>query len=346
MPETVSAPGASPDAATGRTRWVTGLRVACIIVLVAAITAGHAITGRATHQEHLVHVVLRLAYLLPILLGAVWYGIAGAVTVTAGVSGVYLLHMATAWLGASWENANQLAMLGVFWVLGLSTGVLVAFERRSERLRRELRERMQREILVNGLNGLEAALKSRDEYTGEHGEAVSALGRDMAQVMGLAPERVELVRLAGLVHDLGKIGMRDDVLFKADALTPAERERMHQHPVIAANILAALPGARPVARIVRAHHEYLDGSGYPDGLRGEQIPLEARILTVADIFCAVTDEREYHRPMTQDEALALLEQWSGSRVAPEAVRALRAVLDRHSYHPIRLPAPERGAPAS
>lgn len=90
---------------------------------------------------------------------------------------------------------------------------------------------------------------------------------------------------------------------------------------------------RSVLPAVRAHHEYLDGSGYPAGLRGDQIPIEAQIVTVADVFCALTDDRAYHAGKSVDEALALLDEWTPRRVAPETVRALRAVLDRRSRHP-------------
>jgi len=311
----------------------TAARLVAIVVLIIVITAGHMLTDRATHHEHMVHVLLRVAYLLPILLGAVWYGTAGAIAVTAMISIVYGLHIATAWQGDSRENVNQLAMLGAFWVLGVTAGVLIDLKQRAHRLHREAEERTQREVLVYGLGALEAALKSRDENTHEHGEAVAALAADMADMLGLPPGRRELVRLAGRVHDLGKIGVRDDVLYKPDRLSPDELARMRQHPQIAADILAAVPGTREIARIVRAHHEYLDGSGYPEGLRAEQIPFEAQILTVADVFCALTDDRAYHAAKSVDEALAVLDEWTPRRVAPGIVRALRAVLDRRSRHP-------------
>ncbi|MFV1978148.1 MAG: HD-GYP domain-containing protein [Myxococcota bacterium] len=308
------------------------MRWGAIAALVASITLAHALIGRASHEEHVVHVALRAAFLIPILLGAVWYGAPGAAAVAGATSAILLIHIRTAWLGDSWENANQLAMIAVYWVTGLMTGVLITLERRADSLRREAEERLQREVLVSGLGALEAALKSRDEYTGTHGEAVAVLAASVARELRLSEDRVELVHLAGLVHDLGKIAVRDDVLYKPEALTPQELEAMRRHPRIAADILATVPGSRKIAEIVRAHHEYLDGSGYPDGLRGPAIPIETRIVTVADIFCAVTDDRAYHRGMSVTEALALLDGWVPNRVSAKVVAALRTCVATPSAH--------------
>ncbi|MFU8831759.1 MAG: hypothetical protein ACNA7J_06335, partial [Wenzhouxiangella sp.] len=135
----------------------TAARLVAIVALILVITSGHMLTDRATHDEHVVHVLLRVAYLLPILLGAVWYGTVGAIAITAMISLVYGFHIATAWEGELWENANQLAMLGSFWVLGVAAGVLIDLEQRADQLRREAEERTQREVLVYGLGALEAA---------------------------------------------------------------------------------------------------------------------------------------------------------------------------------------------
>ena len=310
----------------------SAMRWGAIGALVASIALAHALIGRASHEEHVIHVALRAAFLIPILLGAIWYGALGAAAVAGATSAILLIHIRTAWLGDSWENANQLAMIAVYWVMGLMAGLLITLERRADSLRRKAEERLQREVLVSGLAALEAALKSRDEYTGAHGEAVAALASSIARELGLSEDRVELVRLAGLVHDLGKIGVRDDVLCKPEALTPEELEPMRRHPRIAADILATVPGSREIAEIVRAHHEYLDGSGYPDGLEGSAIPIETRIVTVADVFCAATDDRAYQAGMSVTQALALLDGWVPNRVSAEVVAALRACVTTPSAH--------------
>lgn len=303
-----------------RRRWVY------IAVLLLIVSTGHALTGRATHEEHVIHVLLRSAYLLPLLLGGLWYGTRGAIVTAGAVSILFAAHMQTTWQGATWENTNQLAMFGTYWIIGLTAGILTDLERRTEDRRRETEQRAQRAALVTALSALEAALKSRDEATDIHARAVAHLARAMAIELRLPPDRVELVYHAGLVHDLGKIGVRDDILLKPGRLSPAERERMHRHPGIAADILSAVPGTAELARIVRAHHEYRDGSGYPEGLRGEAIPLEAQIITVADVYCAVREDRPYHPGLSSAETYRFIETWTPSRLSEDIVAALRTYL--------------------
>ena len=298
-------------------------RAIFLAALIGLVTAGHILTGQASNVEHAIHVLLRVGYLIPILFAALWYGTRGAASVVIVVTLLFGLHVGTAWSGVWWENANQFAMIGVYWVGAVVTGGLVDLERRAVRMRRRAEMHTQREVLIHGLAGLEAALKSRDEYEAAHGDTVSALAVDMARELRLPQASAELVRLAGLVHDLGKIGIRDDVLFKPGALSAEELARMRRHPAIAASILAAIPGAQDVARIVAAHHEYLDGSGYPAGLSGPEIPIETRIVTVADAFCALTEDRVYHRGLSLAAALRLLESWCPRRLAPDIVAALR-----------------------
>jgi HD-GYP domain-containing protein (c-di-GMP phosphodiesterase class II) len=133
-------------------------------------------------------------------------------------------------------------------------------------------------------------------------------------------------RLASLMHDLGKIGVRDDVLLKADRLTPEERSRIQRHPLLAAEILRPMQGTADIAEIVLAHHECPDGSGYPRGLRGDQIPLEARILRVADVFSALTDARVYKPGMDSSQAIDRMLEMSRTKLDAEAMQALRSVL--------------------
>jgi diguanylate cyclase (GGDEF)-like protein len=167
---------------------------------------------------------------------------------------------------------------------------------------------------------LAEALDLRDPSTGRHSRTVGEFARETAVQLGLAPERVERVHAAGVLHDLGKLGIADAILYKPAALTDSEWEEMKRHPEIGARILLHA-GLADIAHWVRAHHERIDGRGYPDRLSGEEIPLEARILAVADAYEAMIADRPYRAGMTSDAARSELQRCSGSQFDPVVVRA-------------------------
>jgi len=184
-----------------------------------------------------------------------------------------------------------------------------------------------------GLAGLSNALRARDEYTRRHSEQVSRLAQEIGKRFGLPIERLESLRLAGLVHDIGKIGVRDDILLKPSELTAKERAMIERHPVVAAEILRPIRGAKEIAEIVLAHHECPDGSGYPYRRKGEAIPLEAHILRVADVFASRTGGRPYQPAKDHADAMAILDEMAGSKVHRESVRILHALITSLPAHP-------------
>lgn len=162
---------------------------------------------------------------------------------------------------------------------------------------------------IQTVAALAAAIDARDPYTRGHSEQVMRYAVRLAETLGYDPAFNEHLRYATLLHDVGKIGIPDAILLKPAALTPAEVELMRSHTVIGENIVAmVLEDARP---IVRHHHENFDGSGYPDGLAGEAIPLESRLIAVADAFDAMTSDRSYRSALPVDEALARLQRGRG-----------------------------------
>lgn len=187
-------------------------------------------------------------------------------------------------------------------------------------------EQTARVAVVEGVSGLLGALRARDQYTEEHSAHVARLAVEVGTRRGLPPDGIEVLRLAALMHDLGKIGVRDDVLLKPEELTEEERIRIQQHPQIAADILRPIRGARHIADIVLAHHECPDGSGYPRGLDQTHIPLEAHILHVADVFCSLTESRPYKEAWSEAEALAMMKSEAGTKFEAESVRLLEEVL--------------------
>jgi diguanylate cyclase (GGDEF)-like protein len=168
---------------------------------------------------------------------------------------------------------------------------------------------------------LARAVDARDVYEGSHSERVADLAGRVAQRMGLPHEQVELTRLAASLHDLGKLAVPEEILRKPGPLTDAERLVLERHPQIGYRMLESL-GVTPVAEWVLHHHERWDGTGYPDGLHGEDIPLGARIIFVADAFDAMTNDRIYQRKLSNSAALAELEDCSGTQFDPGAVAAI------------------------
>ncbi len=181
------------------------------------------------------------------------------------------------------------------------------------------------------LEAMVIAIDNKDHYTRRHSEEVTEYAQWIAEELGLSDEEKHILRLAGLVHDVGKIGVPDEVLLKPDMLTADEYEAMKQHAVLGAVMLAALPGMEPVVPVVRSHHERWDGKGYPDGLAGEEIPLLARLLAVADAFSAMTADRPYRKGMDWHSALAELQRQKQKQFDPLMVDAFMAAVNKRRY---------------
>jgi putative nucleotidyltransferase with HDIG domain len=171
------------------------------------------------------------------------------------------------------------------------------------------------------LYALARVLDERDEHTSQHSDFVSEHAGLIARELGLSPDEVDVIMRAAALHDIGKVGMRNDILFKPGTLTPAEREMAQRHASLGGQLLEKFPLFEKGAVYVRHHHERWDGSGYPDGLEGESIPLGARILAVSDSFQAMIEERPYRRPLTQTEALEELRRGAGTQFDPTVVQA-------------------------
>ena len=179
-----------------------------------------------------------------------------------------------------------------------------------------------REMFTQTIGALAQAVDARDTFTSGHSENVQLISMDIGKVMRLKEAEIEALEWGGLLHDIGKIGVPDSVLLKQEKLTRDERALMNRHPVIGANIIAHVGRLAPELPIIRHHHEWYNGSGYPDRLIGDEIPKLARVLHVADAFEAMTAARPYRmRPLSREQAIAELRKFSGVQFDPVIVDA-------------------------
>ncbi len=181
---------------------------------------------------------------------------------------------------------------------------------------------------VSTVRVVSAALDARDPYTRGHSERVSNFSRLIAQRIGLDEREMEALEIACLFHDVGKIKTRDSILLKKGNLTPEEYGEMRRHTEYGAALLGSAPSLRIYIPAVRHHHERFDGTGYPDGLCGDQIPLHAAIIAIADAFDAMTSDRPYRYALSAEHALGELLAFSGSQFNPELVDAFVSVIKR------------------
>jgi putative nucleotidyltransferase with HDIG domain len=192
----------------------------------------------------------------------------------------------------------------------------------------------QRDLFLNTITILAQAVELRDPYTGDHTSRVTSYSVLLAKELNVSDHDLELIQIGTPLHDIGKIGIRDEILLKPDKLTHAEFETMKQHTVMGATILALVPDLHEIIPIVRSHHERWDGKGYPDGLAGEDISALARIVSVADAFDAMTSDRPYRRALPVDAAFAEVEKNSGIQFDPNCAAAflrIRHRLEREMY---------------
>ena len=194
------------------------------------------------------------------------------------------------------------------------------------------------ELFVEGVQALVEALEAKDHYTRGHSARVSAYSGRIAAELGISDEAVRLTELAAELHDVGKIGVRESVLLKPDGLEPDEYEHLMGHTTIGARILDPLLKHAPqVIDVVRSHHEHVDGSGRPDGLFGEAIPLLARVVSLADAFDAMTTARPYRAAMTLEDALDEIERCGGTQFDPSVVEAFHHAYPDLNELPIETP---------
>ena len=240
------------------------------------------------------------------------------------LAGAALAALATAAPSRGWFG--WLALLAVPLYL-----VFRSYHTVVSRLREEQDEtRRAMDVQLATIEALALAIEARAGCTPEHIRSIQHYAATLAEAAGLSDAEVQAVRTAALLHDIGNMAVPEHILSKPDALTPEEFDRVKIHPRVGAEILKNVPFGAPVSDLVLSHHERWDGLGYPAGLRGEDIPIGARILAIADCFSTLQADRPYRPARNEGEAIALLRQYSGSAFDPALVDALIARLDATS----------------
>jgi putative nucleotidyltransferase with HDIG domain len=231
------------------------------------------------------------------------------------------------------------SMVGaIFFALYLALTLLVRGASRTMRSQNEaLRERSARlmesnqrleESALEAVESLNAAVDAKDPYTAGHSQRVQRVALAIGAELGLSAERLDALRFAGVFHDIGKLSVPDAILTKPDRLTPEEYEVIKRHPEDGAGIVGRLGRLREAVPLIRHHHERWDGRGYPEGLAGERIPLEAAVVGLADAWDAMTSERPYSRARSLEDAAREIRNGRGTQFAPSVVDAFFAALRR------------------
>jgi putative nucleotidyltransferase with HDIG domain len=209
-------------------------------------------------------------------------------------------------------------------------------ERQLERYAADLRETFKEErarsqqlthSYRDTVRALSNAVEARDAYTGKHAERVAAYGIEIARCVGLPRFDAPEMEFGFLLHDIGKLGVPDSILFKPGPLTSEERALMARHPVVGAEIVGGIDFLAEAAAVVRSHHERWDGMGYPDGLAGAEIPVAARVFAVADVFDALSTDRPYRAAFTLRQARAMIAQEAGNHFDPAVITAFNEIED-------------------
>lgn len=304
-------------------------KVVFLAGLIGTIALLHFLTPTEPHTYHKLHIVLRKLYFLPPVIAAAWFGLRGACTAALAVSVLFTLHAFLDWPGNYMEQANQVGELVGFWVAGIIPGWL--FDRQRSLLQ-ELANANEETLL-----GLVSALDLRERNTRLHSQRVREYTELIASRFGVDEKARREISFGALLHDIGKIAVSDRVLLKPGELTEAEWREMRRHPDAGYGILKHIGFLKGAADIVHAHHERYDGTGYPRGLKGNDIPLGARLFMVADVYDALTSERPYHSSIEHADAVAAIKGQSGNHFDPTVVESflsldpkeLQAIADRY-----------------
>ena len=228
-------------------------------------------------------------------------------------------------------------LLTLMMAIVLSLVTVRPFVKRQEQLSAEVERQSEanRQILLEVVQSLAAAIDAKDHYTRGHSRRVAEYAREIARRYGLDSQKLEEVYMMGLLHDVGKIGVPDEVINKPSSLTPEEFDIIKQHPIMGERILRNIKGQPKLYECARWHHERYGGGGYPDNLSHEDIPVEERIIAVADAYDAMTSNRSYRKAMAQSEVRQQIVEGRGTQFDPVFADIMLGIIDEDKYYRLR-----------
>ncbi len=292
----------------------TWRRTGIVAAAVTIVGVAHFATPAGLHGWHWLHILLQKLFYLPILMAAAWFGLRGTLLTAGAVSSVFMIHILLDWGGYRMTQADQVGEIASFWVIALTSSFLFRRERRAL----EETADAHRETIA----ALASSLDLRERETGMHSKRVQEYALLLARASGIKEERtLDSLEMGALLHDVGKIGVPDGILLKKGGLTEEERDVVRRHPELGVSLLQRIPFLSGAREIVRSHHEKYDGTGYPGGLKGGEIPVGARIFAVVDVFDALTAPRPYRSADGYREATAWIAGHRGSSFDPAVVDA-------------------------
>jgi putative nucleotidyltransferase with HDIG domain len=334
------------NAAAKRMTWrtaLTNLSTYAVFPLIGGV-AFQAVDGPSLHADHqvafvaLIVVVFLAANLMNFLLIAIDIAIVDGQPVHRSVLSIYVpvvpVELAVAVLTAGAAliyEKNGFAAIGLLAVVGflfqyLLYTALAAMERKEQL---EERTRQLASLQVGLISTVLQTLSLRDKHTARHSAAVARYSREVARAIGLSEREQEIVHTAGLLHDIGKFIFPDSILLADTELTHQDWELVRRHPEQGAELVRRIEGYGPIADLIIAHHERLDGGGYPNGLQGDDIPLGARIISVADTYDVLTARDSYRDPVSSDEAVDELRRLAGTQLDAQVINVfVELVRDR------------------
>ena len=293
-------------------------KILLIVAVTAAVSLLHFLTPTGPHGWHGLHLLYQKLYYVPILMATAWLGVRGAFIATLAVSAIFFLHIVKDWSGDLMRQADQVGEIASFWVIALASSFLFHRERSAMEQTRLAHEET--------LTALASSLDLREHETALHSRRVREYTMLLARRMGWKDEATLVnIAIGALLHDVGKIGVPDHVLLKQGELADEDWNEIRRHPELGATLIGRIPFLAGAREIVLSHHEKYDGSGYPNGLSGKQIPLGGRIFAIVDVFDALTTERPYKPSQSYREAADLLAKDRGKHFDPEVIDAFLSI---------------------
>lgn len=290
------------------------LLIVSLLVLVVAIS--HWVTPIDDYGLLALHVLWRKLFIIPIILAAIWFNLRGSLVTALAETVLYLPHVMLQWSSQTGENINQAGEVVSLWIVAVLAGFFV---RREKTVLQDLARSSEGALLA--LIGTMDARHQKRQY---HAMRAFAYAERIAHGLNLPPNDLEVLARASVLHDLGMISVPDNVL-SGPVQFDEQNTAIRNHPLIGYNIIRRVPALREVAEVVYAHHERYDGTGYPKGLPGDQIPFLARVFAVADVFDTLTTARPHNQALSFSKARQVIESERGLDFDPQVVDAFLRV---------------------